>query len=111
MPLSIWKLRAEDLQPIIDKLYDKFSGWRGLLSKGDRLVLVKSVLAAVPIHTMLATDMPKPIKDTIVKHTFFWSSGQDEGGVSCAVAWNDVKHNCAHVTSHAADDWAKHLLR
>jgi hypothetical protein len=68
VPLSIYKLRAQDLQPIIDTLHRKLSGWHAnLLSKGDRLVLVKSVLSAVPIHTMLATDIPKPASEAIVK--------------------------------------------
>ncbi|KAM0856911.1 hypothetical protein ACQ4PT_048819 [Festuca glaucescens] len=41
VPLSIWRLKTEDLQPLIDKLDNQLSGWRaGLLSKGDRLVLV-----------------------------------------------------------------------
>jgi hypothetical protein len=93
VPLSIWKLRAEDLQPLIDKLHDKLSGWpAGLLSKGDKLVLIKSVLSASPIHTMLATDMPKLIKDAIIRgqRSFFCSSGRDNGGGSCDVAWKDV---------------------
>jgi hypothetical protein len=93
VPLSIWKLCAEDLQPLIDKLYDELSGWRaGLMSKGDRLVLVKSVLAAAPIHTMLTIDMLKPIKETSVKcqRSFFWFSGRDDGRGSCTVAWMDV---------------------
>jgi hypothetical protein len=35
VPLSIWKLCSEDLQPLIDKLYDELYGWRaGLQSKG-----------------------------------------------------------------------------
>jgi hypothetical protein len=81
------------LQPLIDNLHNKLSGWRaGLLSKGDRLVLVKSVLAATPIHIMLATDIPKLIKDAIIKcqRNFFWANGRDDGGGSCAVAWKNV---------------------
>jgi hypothetical protein len=93
VPLSIWKLRAQDLQPLIDKLHGKLAGWRaGLLSKGDRLVLIKSVLAANPIHTMLSTNLPKPISEAIVKcqRTFFWANGRDDAGGSCAVAWSNV---------------------
>ncbi|KAM0826833.1 hypothetical protein ACQ4PT_068603 [Festuca glaucescens] len=93
VPLSIYKLRAQDLQPIIDTLHRKLSGWHAnLLSKGDRLVLVKSVLSAVPIHTMLATDIPKPVSEAIVKcqRKFFWSAGRNDGGGGCAIAWKDV---------------------
>jgi hypothetical protein len=93
VPLSLWKLRIQDLQQLIDNLHDKLSGWHaGLLSKGDHLVLIKSVLAATPIHIMLATEIPKPIREAIIKcqRTFFGASGRDDGGGSCAVAWNEV---------------------
>ncbi|KAM0874368.1 hypothetical protein ACQ4PT_037473 [Festuca glaucescens] len=93
VPLSIWKLRAQDLQPLIVNLHGKLSGWcAGLLSKGDRLVLIKSVLAATPIHIMLATDMPKAISEAIIKcqRTFFWANGHNDSGGNCVVAWNDV---------------------
>jgi hypothetical protein len=93
VPLSIWKLRAQDLQPLIDNLHGKLAGWRaGLLSKGDRLVLIKSVLAATPIHIMLAIDLPKAISEAIIKcqRTFFWANGRGDSGGNCAVAWNDV---------------------
>ncbi|KAM0914795.1 hypothetical protein ACQ4PT_011274 [Festuca glaucescens] len=93
VPLSIYKLCAQDLQPLINNLHHKLSGWHAnLLSKGDRLVLVKAVLAAVPIHAMLATEIPKPIGEAIIKcqQNFFWSSGRHDGGGSCAIAWHDV---------------------
>jgi hypothetical protein len=93
VPLSIWKLRAQDLQPLIDNLHGKLAGWRaGLLSKGDRLVLIKSVLASTPIHIMLATDLPTAISEAIIKcqRTFFWANGRSDSGGSCAVAWSDV---------------------
>ncbi|KAM0867361.1 hypothetical protein ACQ4PT_041988 [Festuca glaucescens] len=68
VPLSIYKLRAQDLQSLIDNLHHKLSGWHAnLLSKGDQLVLVKAVLAAVSIHAMLATETPKPISEAITK--------------------------------------------
>jgi hypothetical protein len=91
VPLSIWKLRAQDLQPLIDNLHDKLSGWRaGLLSKGDRLVLVKSVLSTTPIHIMLATDIPKPITEAIVKcqRSFFWKMGATTA--VAAVPWHGM---------------------
>lgn len=91
VPLSIWRLKADDLQPLTGKLHNQLSGRRaGFLSKGDKLVLVKSVLAATPIHTMLATDMPKAIKEAIIKclRSFFWADGRDDNGGNCTVAWS-----------------------
>jgi hypothetical protein len=47
---------------------------------------------AIPIHAMLATEIPKPISEAIIKcqRNFFWSSGRHDGGGSCAIAWRDV---------------------
>jgi hypothetical protein len=37
------KLRREDIQPIVDKILTRISGWKGrLLSYGARLVLLKA---------------------------------------------------------------------
>jgi hypothetical protein len=47
------RLKREDLQPIIDKLIRKITGWRGrLLAYSSSLVLVKTCLASVPIYLM-----------------------------------------------------------
>jgi hypothetical protein len=50
------------------------------------------ILSAAPIRTMLATDMPKPIKGVIIRgqRSFIWSSGRDDGGGSYVVASKDV---------------------
>jgi hypothetical protein len=50
MPLSDRRLRKNDLQPALDKLRNKIRGWiPGQFSIDARLVLVKHVLAAMPI--------------------------------------------------------------
>jgi hypothetical protein len=49
VPIHFERLKREDLQPIIDKLIRKITGWRGRLSS---LVLVKTCLASVPIYLM-----------------------------------------------------------
>lgn len=60
IPLPIWKLCWTDFQPILDKLDNKLAHWRvSMMPKGGRLILIKVVLVAAPIHTMLATELPK----------------------------------------------------
>jgi hypothetical protein len=69
--------------------HHKYSVWHDrLLSKGDRLVMVKYVLATTPIHVMLSTDIPKYIHDDINKcqRSFFWMSRCDGGGDNCSTA-------------------------
>jgi hypothetical protein len=51
--LHIEKLKREDLQPIIDKMLKRAAGWRGkLLVYNNRLVLIKSCLASIPVYLL-----------------------------------------------------------
>jgi hypothetical protein len=44
----------------MDKVANKLPGWRApLLSKTRRLVIVTLVISAIPIHLMIALDLPK----------------------------------------------------
>jgi hypothetical protein len=53
VPLHHDKLRREDIQPIIDKIMRRISGWKGkLLSYGARLTLLKACLSSIPIYLM-----------------------------------------------------------
>jgi len=55
IPLSVKRLRKSDLQPLIDKVYDRLPSWKSkFLSKAGRAVLIKSVLSAIPTHTAMA---------------------------------------------------------
>jgi hypothetical protein len=54
-PLSIHKLKKEDLQPLIDKVLAGLPTWKaGLMSCVGRVVLVKTKMSVVPIHTAIA---------------------------------------------------------
>jgi hypothetical protein len=49
VPLHFAKLRKEDLQPIIDHIIKKISGWRGkLISYEGKPILIKACLASIP---------------------------------------------------------------
>lgn len=53
VPLHFTKLRREDLQPVIDKIIKRISGWKGrLLSYAGRLTLLEAFLASIPIYLM-----------------------------------------------------------
>lgn len=48
------------LKYLIDAVRKKLRGWAGkMLSPGGRLVLIKHVLTAVPLHVLAAMDPPK----------------------------------------------------
>ena len=54
IPLSLRKPSASSLRPIVEKLAKKLSSWRAmLLSRGERLALVRHVLCVLPSHIMV----------------------------------------------------------
>lgn len=60
LPLSIRCLTKTDLQPYIDKVVDSLSGWKSaLMATSRRLILVRVVLTAMPLHLLIALDVAK----------------------------------------------------
>jgi hypothetical protein len=60
VPLHHEKIRREDIQPIIDKIMKRISGWKGrLLSYGARLTLLKACLTSIPIYLISIIKFPK----------------------------------------------------
>ncbi|WVZ89830.1 hypothetical protein U9M48_036186 [Paspalum notatum var. saurae] len=71
LPLSISKPCKADFLSVIDKVAAKLPSWKAsLLSKADRLVVVKSVLTAVTIYLLIAWDLPKWVIKAIDKKRF-----------------------------------------
>ena len=72
----------------------RLGGWRtGLLSCGGRLVLLKTVLATIPMYYMLVFRMPAGVKRCLEKimWSFFWRGPQlEETRGAALVAWKTV---------------------
>jgi hypothetical protein len=63
------KLRREDLQPLIDKIIKRIVGWRGkLLTQAGRLILIKTILASIPIYLLSFFKFPRWVVDLINSH-------------------------------------------
>jgi hypothetical protein len=75
-----YKLRREDIQPIVDKVLNRIPGWKGrLLSCGARLVLLRACLASIPIYLMSLIRFPKWAIESINSHmTIFWDDNEDK---------------------------------
>lgn len=65
-----------------------------MLSNSKRLVMVRSVLSAAPIHTTLTIYMPKWVHESITKkqRSFFWDGSHEASGGNCDVSWHNVCH-------------------
>jgi hypothetical protein len=80
VPLHYAKLRKEDLQPIIDHIIKKISGWRGkLISYEGKLILIKAYLASIPTYLLSVIKFPKWAINAIYSQMshFFWGDLDD----------------------------------
>jgi hypothetical protein len=60
IPFHYKKLKREDVQPLVDKLLKRMAGWRGkMLAYSSRLVLIRTVLASVPVYLLSFMKFPK----------------------------------------------------
>jgi hypothetical protein len=58
--LSNKKLQKRDLMPWIEKIADKLPCWKAaLMNRAGRATLVHAVLSAMPVHLLIAINVPK----------------------------------------------------
>lgn len=91
--LSLRKLTAAQLHDLVNQVANKLPSWRrAALPKSSRLLLVRSVLCAIPIHAMLALDLPPTTTKAIIKicRGFLWCGKGEANGGQCAVPWANV---------------------
>lgn len=65
---------------------------RGLITRPGRLILVKSIMSARPIHHFLVMDTPLWVYGDLNKwmRAFFWTAKDKANGGQCLVAWNNI---------------------
>ena len=94
LPLAEGRLRALDYQSVMAKIEARLGGWQArLLSRGGRLVLLQSVLAAIPIYFMAIFRIPEGMRRQIesIMRRFFWQgTWPSETRGEAIVAWRIV---------------------
>jgi hypothetical protein len=59
LQLSPGQITKADWQPVLDQVLALMpTWWRGMLARSGRLVLIKSVILARPVHQLLVADAP-----------------------------------------------------
>jgi hypothetical protein len=80
IPLHYDRLRREDLQPLIENILKRVTGWRGkLLSSAAKRILIQACVASIPIYLFSFFKFPKWALHLIDTHmaNFMWN---DEKG-------------------------------
>jgi hypothetical protein len=82
---SVWN-------PILENIVRKLAGWKKLyLSKGRRLILLKSMLSSLPTYFLSLFTIPKHVAKRIekIQRNFLWG-GLGDGFKHHLVGWNTV---------------------
>jgi hypothetical protein len=63
IPIHFRKLRNVEWKPIEDRIERKLSSWIGkLLSYGDHLILINSILTILPMFMLSFFEIPKGVR-------------------------------------------------
>jgi hypothetical protein len=81
IPIHYRKLKNSDWYPVETRFEGKLGCWKGkLLSYGDRLVLINSVLTSLPMFMLSFLEIPIGVRKRLdfYRSRFFWQSDEDK---------------------------------
>lgn len=92
LPMGTSRPKIDDLMPTICKIDRRLSGISNLLSYCSRIVVIKSVISAMPNHIMCALKVQYTHIDHMEKsmRTFLWHGKEIEKKGKCLVKWDNV---------------------
>ena len=94
LPISDKKLRKTDLLPWVERIGDKLPSWKAnLMNMAGRATWVQFVISALPIHVLIALNVPKWFIKAInkIRRAFLWKGRREVQGGCCLVAWEKVQ--------------------
>jgi hypothetical protein len=94
LPLGITKPNIEYFLPMVVRVEKRLCGIADFLDYGGKLLMVKSVLASLPIYYMSCLDILLTINERIIKymrHCLWWKKNSDvQAKGSALVAWKKI---------------------
>jgi hypothetical protein len=79
LPLLNKKLTVSDFEQLVQKIASKLTGWRSaLLSIAGRLILMQTILSAMPLYYMTIFMLPKNVISQIdkIRRKFLWQGNK-----------------------------------
>jgi hypothetical protein len=93
LPLSIRKIPKARIQTTVDAVARRLPACHGpLMVKSGRLIWIKSILAAIPIYTIIVDGLPPWAQKEIdaICRRFLWTGKEGSIRGKCMVAWPTV---------------------
>lgn len=89
LPLGLHKPTVEQCMPLVRRIANKRMGLATFMTQAGRILLVKSILASLPVFFMCCLDPPETIKKQINKYFrhCLWSGPDPEDHRPAMVAW------------------------
>ncbi|WVZ62234.1 hypothetical protein U9M48_012000 [Paspalum notatum var. saurae] len=87
-------LRKVHIQPLIERIGNRLTGWKGhLLNRAGRLTLVTSVLSSMPTYHLTVFPLVAWARKQIdkIRRSFFWKGKVETNGGHCLVSWSMVR--------------------
>jgi hypothetical protein len=93
IPILARRVAGEAFQPVVDRLADKLPTWKvSMMPQAGRLALVKSVLAAIPLHQLMVLRFCKKAMKQVNK--ILWVGRAEANSGHCHVKWSWVCRRC-----------------
>jgi len=93
LPISLGNSKGRHWQEMLDKLQRKINCWGGRwMNKAGKLILLNTVLSALPIYQFSALLAPKYVCNNMAKllRDFLWEGGKDNQGKFHLLNWNTI---------------------
>ena len=93
LPLHLKKAAFNDWAPVLDKITAKLESWKATtLSRGGRLILVNSVLSAIPTYYLSVLHLPKRVEAAIdrIRRQFLWKNFSSTNTGYSFVRWQNI---------------------
>lgn len=93
LPLSLTNPRKLLFQPLLEKIEHRLASYKTkLLSKGGRIVILKSVLSALSTFHLTVFEFPVWLRERIERYLrgWLWRGDLCCGGGSCLVRWTTI---------------------